>query len=260
MASAPSTSPPAGQRRDPAGVGGLGDAGQQLDGLVAATVGDEQLGQRDTAPGWSAQLERLAQRGLVAPPSSARSRVCSADGSSRSTNAWTSRSALGADEAVDDGSVLQGVDRGDALDLELGLDAGVLVDVDLGQHDCAVGGVDHLLEDRSEGQAGTAPRRPQVDDHGGLLGPLHDLGLEGRIGDIDRHWHRIGASPTVPVPMPRPVAWSSRPRGVRAAMGAATEGEHVESRAGARGHRHRARHGLVRRARRRRPRRPCRST
>ena len=44
---------------------------------------------------------------------------------------------VGADEAVDDGAVPQGVHRGDRLHLERPRDLRVLVDVDLGQHDLA---------------------------------------------------------------------------------------------------------------------------
>ena len=63
--------------------------------------------------------------------------------------------------------------------------ARVLVDVDLRQHDLAVGGVDHLLDDRPERAARPAPLCPQVDDDGHLLRPLHHLGVERGVGDID---------------------------------------------------------------------------
>ena len=92
---------------------------------------------------------------------------------------------IGADEPVDDAAVLQCVHGGDRLCLECLRDARVLVDIDLGQHDLAIGGVDHLLDDRAERLAGAAPRRPEVDDDGHLLGLLDDLGLERGVGDVD---------------------------------------------------------------------------
>ena len=102
---------------------------------------------------------------------------------------------VGADEAVDDLAVLQRVHGRDRLHLERLADRRVLVDVDLGQHDLAVGLVDDLLEDRAERPARPAPRRPQVDDDGHRLRPLDDLGLERGIGDID-----VGHASTLPSP------------------------------------------------------------
>ena len=177
----------AGQRGDPAGLGRLGDAGEQRERLVAAAVGDEQLGQRDDRGlVVRLELERLAQRGLVAGVEQrAAPRSPPRSGRSVSTNARTSASALGADEAVDDLAVDQGVHRRDALHLEGLGHAGVVVDVDLGQHDLAVGVGDDLLDDRTERPARAAPRRPQVDDHGHLGGAVEDLGLERGVGDVD---------------------------------------------------------------------------
>src|SRR5581483_9557823 len=43
----------------------------------------------------------------------------------------------------------------------------------------------HPLQDRAEGAAGTAPRRPQVHDHRAGLGLLHHLLCEVRVGDLD---------------------------------------------------------------------------
>ena len=65
----------------------------------------------------------------------------------------------------------------------------VLVHVDLGQGDRALGGVDHPLDDRAEGLARPAPGRPQVDHHRNLGRAAEDLLLEGGIGDVD-HRHR----------------------------------------------------------------------
>ena len=44
-----------------------------------------------------------------------------------------------------------------------------------------------LLEDRAEGRARAAPRRPQVDHDRNLGGLVDDVGLEGCVGDINRH-------------------------------------------------------------------------
>ena len=103
------------------------------------------------------------------------------------------RLGLGADEAVDHLAVLQGVHRRDALHLERRRRLAVGVDVDLGQDDLAARLVDHLLEDRSERLARAAPLRPEVDHDGYLLRPLHHLGGEGGVGDVDRHgWQCTG--------------------------------------------------------------------
>ena len=40
----------------------------------------------------------------------------------------------------------------------------------------------HLLEDRVDDAAGTAPGRPEVDEHG--LAGLEDLGLEVAVGHV----------------------------------------------------------------------------
>ncbi len=92
---------------------------------------------------------------------------------------------VGAHEAVDDCAVLDGVHGRDRLHLERLAQAGVLVDVHLDQHDLAVGLVDDLLDDRPEGLARAAPRRPEVDDDRDLRGLVDDVGLEGGVGDID---------------------------------------------------------------------------
>ena len=95
---------------------------------------------------------------------------------------------IGADEAVDHLAVPEGVHRRDRLHPERLADARVLVDVDLRQHDLAVGPLDHLLDDRPEGAAGAAPRRPQINDDGHFLRALHHFGVERGVGDIDRPW------------------------------------------------------------------------
>ena len=78
--------------------------------------------------------------------------------------------------------------RGTARDLR------VLVDVDLGEHDLAFGGVDRLLDDRTERAARAAPRRPQVDDDGNGGGLVDDVRLERRVGDVDCHATRVEGS------------------------------------------------------------------
>ncbi len=94
---------------------------------------------------------------------------------------------IGAHEAVDDLAVLHREDRRDRLHLEGLADGRVLVDVDLDQHDLALGRVGDLLEDRTERQTWSAPRGPEVDHDGGRLRSLDHIGIERCVGDIDRH-------------------------------------------------------------------------
>ena len=101
----------------------------------------------------------------------------------------------GADEAIDDLAVLQGVDRGNRLDLEGGRDLGVLVNVDLDEIDPPVGGADHLLDDRPQRAARSAPRRPQVHDDRNLRRPVEDGFLEGGVGDVDHVLSENGRGP-----------------------------------------------------------------
>ena len=100
----------------------------------------------------------------------------------------------GADEPVDDLAVLEGEDGRDRLHLEGGRDPRVLVHVDL-----------HELTDPSlastafsrigpEGATRPAPRGPQVDDDGDLLGAGENVLLEGGIGDVDHVGRRYRAT------------------------------------------------------------------
>ena len=70
-----------------------------------------------------------------------------------------------ADEAVDRLAVGEGDDRGNRLDAELAGDRRMIVDVHLDQAHGAVGGAHRLFDDRAEGAARPAPRRPEVDQH-----------------------------------------------------------------------------------------------
>ena len=90
-------------------------------------------------------------------------------------------------ETIDDLAVFHRVDRRDRLNLECLADGRVLVDVDLHQHDLAVGGVGNTLEDGSDGGAWAAPGRPQVNHHSSLHRTIDDVGLEACVGDIDGH-------------------------------------------------------------------------
>ena len=57
-------------------------------------------------------------------------------------------------------------------------DLWALVDVDLDQADLAAGGGDRLLDSRAELLAGTAPWRPEIDNHRDLHGRSYDIPLE----------------------------------------------------------------------------------
>src|SRR5205823_15127358 len=60
--------------------------------------------------------------------------------------------------------------------------------------------VDDLLDDRPERATRTAPGRPQIHDDRDLVGPLHDLGLEGLIGDVNGAHEQPGYRRDGPVP------------------------------------------------------------
>ena len=74
-----------------------------------------------------------------------------------------------ADELVGDVAVLEGFDRrygGNAVVLR---QSRVLVDVHLGEHDLARARRNRLLNQRSQLAAGSAPLRPEVDNHRRLV-------------------------------------------------------------------------------------------
>ena len=70
-----------------------------------------------------------------------------------------------AHEAVGRLAVDEGDHRRDRLDAHLAGDGRMLVDVHLDELDLALGGRDHLFQDRGELLAGAAPGRPEVDQH-----------------------------------------------------------------------------------------------
>ena len=152
-----------------------------------------------TASGWPARARAPAAATPRRPRPGACRRVLGLGGQQPGHELAHRRLGLGADEPVDHLAVAQGVHGRDALHLEGLGGLAVGVDVDLGQHDLAVGLVDHLLEDRAERLAGTAPLRPEVDDHGDRLRPLDHLGGERGVGDVDGHARNLPAgipSPT----------------------------------------------------------------
>ena len=76
-------------------------------------------------------------------------------------------------------------DHRDALHLQGGAQLRIGVDVDLGEHERAVGFGGELLQDRPELLAGPAPLGPQVenDGHGARAGD--DLSVERLVGDVE---------------------------------------------------------------------------
>jgi hypothetical protein len=81
-----------------------------------------------------------------------------------------------------------GRDERDALHAhpaELLRQAGVGVDVDLGEHPSARRVVRELLQDRAELPARLAPVGPEVDEHRDGARSVDDLGVERRIGHVD---------------------------------------------------------------------------
>jgi hypothetical protein len=72
----------------------------------------------------------------------------------------------------------------------------VLIDIHLDELDLAFGVADNLFQDRRELLAGTAPGRPEINEHRlafGFLDDVLDKGLRGRVGDqrISRHCRNI---------------------------------------------------------------------
>ena len=179
------------------GAVGLRDPPEQRQRLVVVPVGDQQLGEGDDGVlVRRLHRQRDAQAALVAGLDQLLDRDLLLGGLQRVDEALHLVFGVRPDEPVDDRAVLEGVHGGDRLRLEGLGDAGVLVDVDLGQHDLAVGGVDHLLDDRPQGLAGSAPGRPQVDDDRHLLGLVDDFCLERGVGDVDccHDRHATGAA------------------------------------------------------------------
>ena len=90
------------------------------------------------------------------------------------------------DELVHHLAVAQGEDGGDRLHPEGLGDPRVLVHVDLGQLHCPPGVGHGLLEHGTERRARPAPGGPEVHDHRHRRAAVHDIGLEGLIGDVHR--------------------------------------------------------------------------
>ena len=176
------------QRRQVAGLGGLRDAGDQDECLVAVAgviAFDQEGGEGDDGLRVvGLGLERRPQGGLVADRQQAFEfrrllrRQEAGDEVAHEGLALCSREGVGG-PSVDDG-----VDGGDGLGLEGLGDSGVLVNIHLGEDDPAPGLADDLLEDWPQLGAGPAPGCPEVDYDGHLCRAVEDLGLEGGVGDI----------------------------------------------------------------------------
>src|ERR1700716_3441782 len=89
---------------------------------------------------------------------------------------------VGADDLLGDLPVLEHDQRGDREDLVLRRRLLVLVGVELDDLQILALAGD-LLEYGGDDTAGTAPRRPEVDEDRGV--GLDDLGYEGGVGDLD---------------------------------------------------------------------------
>ena len=90
-----------------------------------------------------------------------------------------------AEEAVHELAADHGHHHRDRLHLQRGGQLGVRVHVNLGQQPVSGCLVGQLLQHRAELLARLAPLRPQVHDHRRGLGPADDLGVEGRVGDLE---------------------------------------------------------------------------
>jgi hypothetical protein len=100
---------------------------------------------------------------------------------------------LRAHEGIDRLAAGEGEDRRDRLDPQLGGDLLILVDIDLDQPDRATAGLNRLLQQRGKLLAGTAPGRPEVDDHRRLARGLDHVGHETGVGGIHHRGSAAGS-------------------------------------------------------------------
>lgn len=96
---------------------------------------------------------------------------------------------LGADEFVDDLTVAEGFDGGNAADVILHGDGLVVIGVEPGEDEVAVGFFGQALEDGAEHAAWAAPGGPEVDDDGDVARAGDDFGLEVAVIDVDYGTH-----------------------------------------------------------------------
>src|SRR6478735_1970440 len=92
------------------------------------------------------------------------------------------------DDFLGDRAVLEEDHRRDREHLVLGRGLLVLVDVDADDLEVVALAVD-LLQDRVDDAAGTAPRSPEIDEHGAV--GIEDIGFEGGVGYVGQfpsHW------------------------------------------------------------------------
>ena len=194
--------------RELAGLGRLGDPGEELERLCRLAAGDEQPRQADDRrPGGRARARERC-RSDASSPAATSSSASDGAGASRATNSSTSARPNRTDEAVDDLAVLDRHHRGNRLDLERGRDPGVLVDVHLGELDRSPRRIDHVFEDRPERAARPAPGRPEVDHDRHLLGPVEDRTARNRrrshLAPPDRRYPG-GAAARLRWPTPGPM-------------------------------------------------------
>ena len=103
----------------------------------------------------------------------------------------------GAEEAVHELAAEDRDHHGDALHLQRRAQLGVGVHVDLGQDPLAVRLGGEFLKHRRKLLARPAPFRPQIHDHGRGARTLHDVGIEGFLGDLDDDSAASGAGAVV---------------------------------------------------------------
>ena len=164
--------------REPVGGERAGDVAEQLQRLLGLAALVQDAGERDGGVGAAGlELQRPPQGGLVARLDQ---RV-GLGGEQVVEELLDARRRLGADELGHDAGVLEGLDRGDALDPEGGGDLGIGVGVELGECDLALALGHQALEHRRELAARTAPLGPEVDDHGQRARALDDVLLERRL-------------------------------------------------------------------------------
>ena len=115
-------------------------------------------------------------------------------------------------EAVDRTPVLEGEHGGDGLHAHLPGDLRMIVDIELDQPDRALCRAHRLFQDRRELAAGTAPRRPEIDQHRHLARGLDHVAHEVLGGGV---LNQVGLGAAPPSegfsPAPRTIGVSHAP-------------------------------------------------
>ena len=101
------------------------------------------------------------------------------------------RFRLCAEKLVDDFSVPEKLDGGQAADTPLSGQGLFLVGIDLGQRELALIVLRQFLQERHQYPARRAPLGPEIHDHQGLAGFFQDLCVKIGGGGVEDRWRLI---------------------------------------------------------------------